>query len=71
MEIGTTQYKNYVGGQWVDSASGKTFEVTNPAHCTKVLATVQDSNEEDINKAFEEPTKSFRAGKKVPAAKRV
>ncbi len=70
MEIGTTQYKNYVGGQWVDSASGKTFEVTNPAHCTKVLATVQDSNEEDISKAVEEARRAFRTWKKIPAPKR-
>jgi|TARA_B110000438_G_scaffold32500_1_gene32128 aldehyde dehydrogenase (NAD+) len=70
MEIAMTQYKNYIGGQWIDSTSNKLIDVTNPAHCTKVLATVQDSNEEDINKAVEEATKAFRSWKKVPAPKR-
>ena len=70
MNIFRTDYKNYIGGQWVDSASGKTFEVTNPAHCTKVIATVQDSNKEDIDNAVEAAAKAFKTWRKMPAPKR-
>ncbi|MDX6413372.1 MAG: hypothetical protein QOH23_782, partial [Gaiellaceae bacterium] len=29
---GTRTFKNYIGGEWVDSASGETFESDNPAN---------------------------------------
>ena len=32
-------YKNYIGGEWVDAASGETFDVVNPA-TEEVFATV-------------------------------
>ena len=32
-------YKNYIGGEWVDAASGETFDVINPA-TEEVIATV-------------------------------
>jgi aldehyde dehydrogenase (NAD+) len=70
MNIFKTDYKNYIGGQWVDSASGKTFEVTNPAHCETVLATCQDSNAEDINNAVAAAQEAFKKWRKVPAPKR-
>ena len=70
MNIFKTDYKNYIGGQWVDSASGKTFEVTNPAHCKQVLATCQDSNAEDINNAVAAAQEAFKKWRKVPAPKR-
>jgi len=25
------RFKNYIGGEWVDAASGETFETTSPA----------------------------------------
>jgi acyl-CoA reductase-like NAD-dependent aldehyde dehydrogenase len=28
---GTRTHQNYVGGEWVDAASGNTFESTSPA----------------------------------------
>ena len=65
-----TDYKNYIGGQWVDSASGKKIEVTNPAHCKQVIATVQDSNKEDIDKAVAVAHEAFKTWRKVPAPKR-
>ena len=32
-------YKNYIGGEWVDAASGETFDVVNPA-TEEMFATV-------------------------------
>ena len=34
-------YKNYIGGEWVDAASGETFDVVNPA-TEEVFATVPE-----------------------------
>ena len=70
MNIFKTDYKNYIGGKWVNSASGKTFGVTNPAHCKQVLATVQDSNKEDIDNAVAAAQLAFKTWRKVPAPKR-
>ena len=65
-----TDYKNYIGGQWVDSASGNKIEVTNPALCKQVLATCQDSNKEDIDRAVAVASEAFKTWRKVPAPKR-
>jgi acyl-CoA reductase-like NAD-dependent aldehyde dehydrogenase len=31
MSVTVSSYKNFVGGEWVDSASGETMEVIAPA----------------------------------------
>ena len=31
MSVTVSSYKNIIGGEWVDSASGETMEVLNPA----------------------------------------
>ena len=31
MSVSVTQYKNFVGGEWVESDDGRTMEVLNPA----------------------------------------
>jgi Aldehyde dehydrogenase family len=55
-----------IGNQWVNSASGKTFESINPA-TGEVLATVAQGDAEDINRAvaaarqaFEGPWSKFK-----------
>ena len=46
-----TTYKNYIGGQWLDSASGNTYPITNPASKDTVLGRFQVSNPEDARRA--------------------
>lgn len=36
-----TVYKNYIGGRWVASESGKTYTITNPASKDTVLGEFQ------------------------------
>ena len=50
MSATTTQYKDFVGGDWVDSASGETMEVINPAS-GETIAEVPRSNAEDVDRA--------------------
>ena len=50
MSVSVTQYKNYIGGEWVDSASGEKMEVLNPAS-GEVIAEVPSCTAEDVNRA--------------------
>jgi phenylacetaldehyde dehydrogenase len=49
---------NLIGGKWVPAASGKTFEVFNPADAS-VIARVPDSEPEDINRAVAAARRAF------------
>ena len=51
-------YKLFIGGEWVESLSGQTFDSINPA-TGKVLASFQSGNEEDIDVAVAAATKAF------------
>jgi aldehyde dehydrogenase (NAD+) len=50
--------KMLIDGQWVDAASGKTFETLNPA-TGEVLATVAEGDAEDINRAVAAARRAF------------
>jgi acyl-CoA reductase-like NAD-dependent aldehyde dehydrogenase len=50
-----------IGGQWVESASGKTFETRNPA-TGKVLARVAEGGREDANRAVKAARAAFESG---------
>ncbi len=63
-------YKNFIGGVWMESVTGKTFESHNPAHTGQVVGEFQDSNQADIDKAVEHAKDAFKLWKNVPAPKR-
>lgn len=50
--------KLLIGGQWVEAASGKTFETLNPA-TAEVLAHVAEGDQEDVNRAVQAARKAF------------
>jgi 1-pyrroline dehydrogenase len=52
MSVAVSQHKNYVGGEWVDSAGGETMEVLNPA-TGEVIAEVARSSAEDADRAVQ------------------
>src|SRR5207253_11475689 len=52
MSVTVSSYKNIVGGEWVDSASGETMEVLNPA-TGETIAEVPRGTAEDIGRAVE------------------
>ena len=54
-------YQNYIGGEWVDAASGETFDVVNPA-TEEVVATVPSGDREDAQRAIAAARKSFDSG---------
>src|SRR5215472_12810789 len=53
--------KMLIGGQWVASASGKTFDTINPS-TGEVLAKVAEGDAEDINRAVTAARKAFENG---------
>ncbi len=53
--------KMLIGGQWVEAASGKTFETYNPS-TGEVLARVAEGGAEDINRAVAAARKAFESG---------
>jgi 1-pyrroline dehydrogenase len=52
MSVTVSQHKNFVGGEWVDSAGGETMEVLNPA-TGEVIAEVARSTPEDADRAVQ------------------
>jgi phenylacetaldehyde dehydrogenase len=58
--IGTPR-QMFVNGQWVDAASGKTFETPNPA-TGETLARVAEGDAEDINRAVRAARAAFEDG---------
>src|SRR5437660_11457879 len=63
-------YKNYIGGRWVESKTGRTFTSTNPAHKDQVLGVRQASNADDVNAAIEAAHKAFSGWRHTPAPAR-
>jgi aldehyde dehydrogenase (NAD+) len=60
-----------IGGKWVDSVSGKTFETINPAS-GEVFCQVAEGDKPDIDKAVKAARKAFESGPwpKMPACER-
>src|SRR5207237_6825076 len=54
-------YQMYVNGEWVDSASHKTFDVIDPA-TEEVIAHVPDANAEDVKRAVSAAKVAFEDG---------
>jgi acyl-CoA reductase-like NAD-dependent aldehyde dehydrogenase len=63
--------KLFIGGRWVESVSGKTFETLDPA-TGDVLARVAEANAEDVDRAVAAARKSFDRGtwRELPPAER-
>jgi len=65
------RHKHLIGGKWVDSLSGKTFAVENPAD-GRTIAHVAEAGREDVDLAVQAARKAFdtRAWTKIPPAER-
>ncbi|MFC5402203.1 CoA-acylating methylmalonate-semialdehyde dehydrogenase [Cohnella soli] len=61
--------KNYIGGQWIHSTSGKTDDVPNPA-TGELIAKVPLSSKEDLDLAVKAASEAFKEWKNVAVPKR-
>ena len=57
----TTPRQLFIDGEWVDAASGQTFETPNPA-TGETLANVAEGDAEDINRAVRAARRAFDDG---------
>src|SRR5690242_21721567 len=63
--------KLFIGGRWVESASGSTFDTIDPA-TGEVLAKVAEAGAEDVDRAVAAARTSFESGvwRSLPPAER-
>jgi alpha-ketoglutaric semialdehyde dehydrogenase len=66
---GTKTFKNFIGGEWVDAASGETFESRNPA-TGEAIGAFPKSGAEDVGRAVAAAKAAFEDWRLVPAPKR-
>jgi alpha-ketoglutaric semialdehyde dehydrogenase len=68
--MATTQvstYQNYIGGQWLESESGRTYQITNPAHKSSVVGQFQVSTPEDALRAAAAAQEALQGWADTPA----
>ena len=62
-----TAHRNYIGGQWVESVSGRIYPVYNPAHKEQVVGEFQTSNAEDAGRAVTAAREALAGWANTPA----
>jgi acyl-CoA reductase-like NAD-dependent aldehyde dehydrogenase len=65
----TKTFRNYIGGEWVDAASGETFTSTSPAN-GDTIGTFPKSSADDVERAVAAAKEAFEDWRLVPAPKR-
>jgi len=65
-----TTYHNYIGGEWVPAASGRTFEDVNPADREDVIGLFPRSDGGDVARAVAAAREAYRTWRLVPAPRR-
>src|ERR687884_305590 len=63
-------YRNFVGGAWVESASSRTFENTNPANTDDRIGVVRLAARDEAPRPVEAASEAFRAWRSTPAPAR-
>ena len=63
-------YNNFIGGQWVPSKAGATYEITNPAKKRTVLGAFQSSTIEDTRRTVAAAADALDAWAGTPAPSR-
>ncbi|GIU94357.1 MAG: putative aldehyde dehydrogenase YcbD [Gaiellaceae bacterium] len=61
---------NYIGGEWIESSSGETYEKRNPWRPSEVTGVYQASSAEDARAAIAAAREAFPAWSALPAAHR-
>ena len=64
------RFQNYIGGSWIDSSNGDTFEDVNPARTSDVIGRFPDSTSEDVDRAVKAARRAFKTWGRKPAPQR-
>src|SRR6266567_2050227 len=65
-----TFFKNFINGEWMESASGLAFEDRNPANSRELIGMFPRSTAEDVDAAVRAAADAFESWRLVPAPKR-
>jgi alpha-ketoglutaric semialdehyde dehydrogenase len=68
--VQTFGYGNFIDGEWVDAASGESFEDRNPADRTEVLGKFAKSGKADVDRAVKGARKAFPEWMATPQPER-
>jgi acyl-CoA reductase-like NAD-dependent aldehyde dehydrogenase len=63
-------YKNFIGGQWVESSSAKTVNNINPANTDDIIGTNRQATREEARAAVEAAAEAFAGWRRTPAPQR-
>jgi acyl-CoA reductase-like NAD-dependent aldehyde dehydrogenase len=63
-------FKNYINGEWVESASNRAFEDRNPADSDELVGMFPSSTAEDVDAAVDAAVEAFKTWHLVPAPRR-
>jgi len=66
---GVREFQNFIGGDWVDAASGETFESTSPAD-GGTIGVFPKSGAEDVDRAVAAAKEAYEDWRLVPAPRR-
>jgi len=67
---GVGRARNFIGGQWVEPATGDYFENRNPARQSDLIGLWPRSGKEDVERAVEAAREGFRRWRSTPAPER-
>ncbi len=62
-------HQNYIGGEWVDAASGDSFDSTSPAD-GELIGTFPRSDADDVDRAVDAAREAYAQWRLVPAPRR-
>src|SRR5882672_3367542 len=65
-----TTFKNFIGGKWVPSKTGKTFPNRNPADQREIIGEFPASDARDVHQAVAAAKEAFDGWRRTPAPKR-
>jgi acyl-CoA reductase-like NAD-dependent aldehyde dehydrogenase len=64
------KFRNFIGGEWVEPASGEYFENRNPARQSDLIGLWPRSGREDVDRAVEAAQRGFETWRRTPAPER-
>ncbi|MDG6928601.1 MAG: aldehyde dehydrogenase family protein [Nitrososphaerota archaeon] len=70
MQSHVETFHNFVGGRWVPSAAGETYELHDPADASEAIGRFQGSGVEDARAAIAAAQEAFAAWRSTPAPQR-
>jgi acyl-CoA reductase-like NAD-dependent aldehyde dehydrogenase len=68
--VAPREFKNFINGEWVASASGGTIENRNPANTDELIGVFPASTQADVDNAVAAAREAYKSWRLVPAPKR-